>query len=319
MDEEKEEYNANNSLFLTNDEDINITLHVERNHTPQSVPHANVIHVELLQRAKMYLQTIDEISYRELRNEANRYEGLGKGCFLNRSAMKLVNLDYEFALVAPYYPNEEEYEADNDQRVFTFVDLCGGPGGFIEYCVLKCRHERIPCMGFGMTLLIPNDGMTRVSMRSCNWNVAHLHDPPLSEIITLDNQDHDPMMTEMMEHGSTMNDGTNNDCPIQVYLVDGVTGTGDITKAENIASLQSSMRQRLASLPLSISSYTHTTNSNDTIGNSSSSSMMEHHNDPMKYVDFCSADGYVTSPSLPFPPLPNPSFDTDLLLFLISL
>ena len=295
--EEREEHTNDNSFFLTEDEDINITLHLaqERNQTPQSVPHADVVHVELLQRAKMYLQTIDEISYRELRNEANRYEGLGKGCFLNRSAMKLVNLDYEFALVAPF--QTEDPEDDIEQRIFTFVDLCGGPGGFIEYCVLKCRHERTSCLGFGMTLLIPNDGVARVSMRSCNWNVAHLHDPPLSEIITLNSKENnDVVMTEMIEEGDTMDYGT-NDCPIQVYLVDGVTGTGDITKAENIASLQMLMRQRLASIPLPVSSYTHTTSNNSSIGSSSSNNnsshlrMLDNNNDPMKYVDFCSADG----------------------------
>ena len=211
--------------------------------------------------------------------------------------MKLVNLDYEFALVAPFLT--EDYEEENDQRVFTFVDLCGGPGGFIEYCVLKCRHERIRCLGFGMTLLIPNDGMARVSMRSCNWNVAHLHDPPLSQIVAHNSNESNAVMTEMIEKDDAMEYGTNT-CPIQVYLVDGVTGTGDITKAENIASLQLLMRQRLATIPPSISSTTHTASTNNIIGSSSSNHnsissshprVMDNNNDPMKYVDFCSADG----------------------------
>jgi len=68
-----------------------------------------------------------EYSYSNLRSVCNYYEQLAKGpdlvhiknkkCFINRSAMKIVNLDYAYNLV----------EMNNNDK-FTFVDLAGGPG-----------------------------------------------------------------------------------------------------------------------------------------------------------------------------------------------
>ena len=145
--------------------------------------------VSLLKRAKEVSNSFGRKTFEELRGKTNYYEGLGKGCFLNRSAMKLVNLDYAFSLIEPsitqnassssssssyststssifsssctrngqleddeatFRQNEEEY---SDSYVvksphFTFLDLCGGPGGFIEYIVLKCRHEGTPLIYF---------------------------------------------------------------------------------------------------------------------------------------------------------------------------
>ena len=48
----------------------------------------------------------------------------GTGPFVNRSALKLVELDHAFSLLTPRTPGE----------VFTWVDVCGGPGGF------RCVH-----------------------------------------------------------------------------------------------------------------------------------------------------------------------------------
>ena len=180
------------------------------------------MHAELLAGAKALLQSLDEGTYRSLRNSANHYEPLGKGCFLNRSAMKLVNLDYEYGLVGPCNSS-----SGSDPSVpFSFVDLCGGPGGFIEYCVLKARHDGTACVGFGMTLSIAE--AERPAMQACNWNVAHLHDPPRSAVVV---------------------DGAAPSvppCAVTVHLVAGVTGDGDVTKPDNIAALR---RLLLATLP----------------------------------------------------------------------
>jgi cap1 methyltransferase len=71
--------------------------------------------------------------------------------FLNRSAIKLANLDaiLEFALTARH---------KDSQLPFRFADLCAAPGGFSEYLVLRCRHSNIAaCQGYGMSLVGMND------------------------------------------------------------------------------------------------------------------------------------------------------------------
>ena len=187
------------------------------------VPGAVPLHAELLAGAKALLQTLDEDVYRSLRNRANHYEALGKGCFLNRSAMKLVNLDHEYGVVAP---------RDGDPSLpFSFVDLCGGPGGFVEYCVLKCRHAGTSCVGFGMTLSI--SGAERPAMQACNWNVLHLHDPPRSAVVV---------------DGAVASLPPSMPCAVTVHLVNGVTGDGDVTKPENIAALRHLLLETLPPL-----------------------------------------------------------------------
>ena len=159
--------------------------------------------VNLLRRAKAVSSSFGRKKFEELRGKTNYYEGLGKGCFLNRSAMKLVNLDYVFSLIEPTLAsyatsanekrNGAEPRTDNGGSLeqlavrphFSFVDLCGGPGGFIECIVLKCRFLGIAVTGFGMTLLIGNEEPGfRGIMKACNWNIFHLQDPPYSEILS---------------------------------------------------------------------------------------------------------------------------------------
>lgn len=57
--------------------------------------------VDLLVRAKNESNSYGRKVFEELRGKTNPYEGLSKGCFLNRSAMKLINLDYVFSLIEP--------------------------------------------------------------------------------------------------------------------------------------------------------------------------------------------------------------------------
>lgn len=52
---------------------------------------------------------------------------------MNRAALKLANLDFLFKLVS--------------SPPTSFTDLCGGPGGFMEFCFFR----RAP-NGFGVTL-----------------------------------------------------------------------------------------------------------------------------------------------------------------------
>lgn len=65
---------------------------------------------------------------------ANPYSALSKSSYINRTAVKLANLDYLFKLVA---------------KDCVFVDLCAGPGGFVEYIVEKTEGR---CEGYAITL-----------------------------------------------------------------------------------------------------------------------------------------------------------------------
>ena len=150
-----------------------------------SVDHANDAgHIDmqteqlliLLHNAKSSLgQLPPEVLY-AVRKGCNRFESLGRGphlrfpfyrsCFINRAAMKFANIDDSECMISELLAGKSE---------FSFVDLCGGPGGFIEYIVMKCSsiHPRVRCTGFGMTLLHPEGS----PYDRCNWDIDHLHDP----------------------------------------------------------------------------------------------------------------------------------------------
>jgi hypothetical protein len=56
--------------------------------------------------------------------------------------MKLINLDYVFSLIEP-----NVVSAATEKAHFSFVDLCGGPGGFVECILLKCRFSGMAATG----------------------------------------------------------------------------------------------------------------------------------------------------------------------------
>jgi cap1 methyltransferase len=94
--------------------------------------------------------------YRKARRASNPYEFLGEGqngglnlLFMNRSAIKLANLDALLDWQLTMQPNFGP---------FRFVDLCGAPGGFSEYLMRRCVNLGVhECHGFGMSLLGVNE------------------------------------------------------------------------------------------------------------------------------------------------------------------
>ncbi len=80
--------------------------------------------------------------YSAARRASNAYECLGEpACnpFLNRSALKLANMDHLMPL--------------GTDTPLTFVDLCGGPGGFSEYLLSRPGLDAgAEVHGWGMTL-----------------------------------------------------------------------------------------------------------------------------------------------------------------------
>lgn len=86
--------------------------------------------------------------------------GLNHGLFVNRSAMKLANIDciLGHSLLPP------------NQQSFCFCDLCGAPGGFAEYLFYKASKTQ-QVKGYGMSL-----GGTNQDGRGCKWKMSHLND-----------------------------------------------------------------------------------------------------------------------------------------------
>ncbi|KAJ3169124.1 FtsJ methyltransferase domain-containing protein 2 [Geranomyces variabilis] len=95
------------------------------------------------------------------RSRANPYEAIGKSVFVNRSAVKMANLDAACGLLRPPPAREAgaETEAGTKEDVFTFADICAGPGGFAEYVLWRSVQQSggFRCRGWGMTLRGPQD------------------------------------------------------------------------------------------------------------------------------------------------------------------
>ncbi|CAO3598596.1 unnamed protein product [Absidia cylindrospora] len=80
------------------------------------------------------------------KTRSNPFDCIGKHIFMNRDAMKLAALDATFHLT----PTE-----NHSGKMFTFADLCGGPGGFSEYLFWRVHQSSGgggQARGYGMTL-----------------------------------------------------------------------------------------------------------------------------------------------------------------------
>lgn len=131
-------------------------------------------------------EAFDDISapvFKRVRSECNAAEDLGRGPFLNRSAMKLANIDAIARLSVPQRasaergkvsdrlsPSRHREPRDIDtgggaRRTeipksklaplllpLLFADLCGGPGGFSEYLIRKRRQLGLSARGWGISL-----------------------------------------------------------------------------------------------------------------------------------------------------------------------
>ena len=309
--------------------------------------------VSLLKRAKEISNSFGRKTFEELRGKTNYYEGLGKGCFLNRSAMKLVNLDFVFSLIEPSLAsyatsnslttsvinNKENLKCRQSKNTeierphFSFVDLCGGPGGFIECVTLKCRHFGTAVTGFGMTLLIGDEEPGfRGIMKACNWNIFHLQDPPYSVILsdkkrTLSEsesqseydtkRDYNKTHSNNKENLMALNTGSGSKDNVlhdviergrergreveadeisecRIFLVEGVTGTGDICVRENLNSLCTLLQSELP-----IYEYTKDTETENIHMKNSNynrerelSEMRAVSTQNVKYVSFVCSDGF---------------------------
>ena len=157
--------------------------------------------------------------FEQARRVCNPYEVLGEGrncglnqyLFMNRSAIKLANVD----AVVGFCLTKIHTSAltVNERHTFKFCDLCSAPGGFSEYILWRLRHPTAPsniaeCRGYGMSLTGSNE-----HGRGLLWK---LHDRK-------ENVFHDDGVGEMRQN---------------YRICYGVDGSGDIQNWDNVVSLQ---------------------------------------------------------------------------------
>ncbi|TPX40457.1 hypothetical protein SeLEV6574_g06604 [Synchytrium endobioticum] len=98
---------------------------------------------EKLADLKNQLDALPKHYFTQARTLANPYESIGRAIFVNRSAVKMANVDAVFGftkeLIAPHKP-------------FRFADLCAGPGGFTEYLLWRIHPGLADVRGYGITL-----------------------------------------------------------------------------------------------------------------------------------------------------------------------
>lgn len=163
----------------------------------------------ILNKSKEHAGRISE-RFMQLRGGVNPFEALGRGprnLFINRSAMKLANLDSIFNFI------------DSTLPYFSFLDVCGGPGGFVEYLLGRCRSLSVETVGFGVTLSHCDQKLS-----SCNWQLDHMHQPPKCAVLEID-------MPPF--------------CESNLYLLSTPDGTGNILKRPNLDSVRRDVKSRL--------------------------------------------------------------------------
>jgi cap1 methyltransferase len=162
-------------------------------------------------QTKYRLEKYTDRDFRTARRYCNPYEALDNNdtfnLFLNRSALKLANMDalLDFRLSSQLKP------------AYYFVDLCGAPGGFGEYLVWRGATR-----GYGMSLVGRNE-----NGRGLYWN---------RELVQLQQQQQPPNQKKSQHH--------QHQHPVCYEIHNGIDGTGDVYNWENIISLQRRIQQQ---------------------------------------------------------------------------
>ncbi|CAN0038687.1 unnamed protein product [Ectocarpus sp. 4 AP-2014] len=139
---------------------------------------------EQLSSVKGAFDEIPAAVFKRARSACNPAEALGRGSFLNRSAMKLANIDtiVDGLLTLPCGGAHEQGMGEQDKPAaldrgchveplqpkkprpslpaapaLLFADLCGGPGGFSEYLLRRRRKLGLPARGWGISLIPVGD------------------------------------------------------------------------------------------------------------------------------------------------------------------
>lgn len=103
-------------------------------------------------RERLYKYPKDAVD--KAKKNSNLYEKIKSGIFLNRSAMKLANIDSIFNRMFTDPRDSENKSIVSDDEPFYFADICAGSGGFTEYILWKKDWK---VKGFGFTLRSEDD------------------------------------------------------------------------------------------------------------------------------------------------------------------
>ncbi|KAG0286446.1 FtsJ methyltransferase domain-containing protein 2 [Linnemannia gamsii] len=110
--------------------------------------------VDNLVESKKRLRAVPQDVFGRARQRCNPYELVGSSIFMNRASVKLASIDSQLALTAtkedPSIGNESE--GNGNSKMFRFVDLCSGPGGFSEYLLWRKHTWGERARGWAMTL-----------------------------------------------------------------------------------------------------------------------------------------------------------------------
>lgn len=133
----------------------------------------------LLNQILLYKSEFDLIPnqlFQKSRSKSNLFELIYKNKFINRSAIKLANINYLFDNIFT--------------KQKTFADVCAGPGGFTEYILKKSNYKT---KGFGITLKNENDfKLNKILPNNLNCfkthyghnNSGNIYDPKIIDSFT---------------------------------------------------------------------------------------------------------------------------------------
>lgn len=107
-------------------------------------------------------RTLDPKAFAYARCRSNPYERIGRYYFLNRSAMKMANLDFLFKWTHTQLTKSKK-------TPFVFADVCGGPGGFSEYLLSRLQAQNVAT---GQRQLVSKGfGISLKDTTHCDWQL----------------------------------------------------------------------------------------------------------------------------------------------------
>lgn len=187
--------------------------------------------------------TTGQREFQQARRACNPFESLGEvrdgGLnvhFINRSAIKLANVDALLNFTLTNVVNSSSASTTNAARCFRFADLCGAPGGFSEYLLRRCQERAISCCGYGMSLIGNNEygqgvpwklpeidlDSSIVQDETTSSTTQPVHDPGSSAVQYLTDESGDV--------------GERTGVYSQFRICTGADGTGDLYWWENVQS-----------------------------------------------------------------------------------
>lgn len=134
---------------------------------------------KILKTILMYKSEFDLISpkkFQTARSKSNLFELIFRNSFMNRSAVKMANINYLFDGIFT--------------KQKTFADICSGPGGFTEYIL---KNTNFSAKGYGITLKNKNDfKLNKILLNNQNSFITHygyndtgnIYDPKIIDSFT---------------------------------------------------------------------------------------------------------------------------------------